>query len=68
MKPESVPREHMPAESQTIGGSTGLVYCMACGFLLSSDRKGRTERADEPCTPVRVGLRNPPGSRGTGDG
>lgn len=49
--------EHIPAPPQTIGGSTGLVYCMACGYLLTSDAKGRTKRADLTCTPVRVGLR-----------
>lgn len=57
--PESAGREHLPAEPQTISDSTGLVYCKACGFLLSSDTKGRTALAGKPCTPVRVGLRAP---------
>jgi len=51
-------REHTPASPRTIGESTGLVYCMACGYLLSSDAKGPTKRADETCIPVQVGLRN----------
>lgn len=57
---------HVPAPPQTIGGATGLVYCMACGSLLYGDRKGRTAKADKPCKPARVGLRDarvtPPGS------
>ena len=49
---------HVPAPPTTIGISTGLVYCKACGSLLYGDRKGRTAKADKPCVPVRVGLRD----------
>lgn len=49
--------EHIPASPEAIGNSTGLVYCKACGYLLTSDVKGRTKRADQPCTPVPVALR-----------
>lgn len=49
--------DHVPAEPETIGGATGLVYCMACGYLLSSDRTGPRPRAEQPCTPNRVSLR-----------
>ena len=46
--------QHIPAPLQTLGHSTGLVYCKACGYLLSSDAKGRTSRADRPCVPIHV--------------
>lgn len=48
---------HVPTPPMTLGGSTGLVYCKACGRLMYSDRKGRTGAVDQPCTPVRVTLR-----------
>jgi hypothetical protein len=50
-------REHLPAPPQTISGSTGLVYCMACGRLLNSDKKGVTPAASQPCKPVFLGFR-----------
>lgn len=61
MTTENAQREHSPAQPETIGQSTGLVYCMACGYLLSSDNKGHTARANKPCVPVHVDLRTPPG-------
>lgn len=49
---------HVPAPPRTICGSTGLVYCKACCSLLYGDRKGRTAKADEPCEPVGMSLRD----------
>lgn len=49
--------DHWRAEPQTIGGSTGLVYCIRCGHLLDSDDKGPTKRASTACEPVQIGYR-----------
>jgi hypothetical protein len=49
---------HAPAEPVTIGDSTGLVYCRQCCYLLSSDAKGRTARADQPCPVIPISLRD----------
>lgn len=48
---------HVPAPPTAIGGSTGLVYCKACGSLLYGDRCGRTAAMLRPCKPVRIGPR-----------
>lgn len=50
---------HTPAPPMTLGDSTGLVYCKACGALLTSDRRGEGtgRRVAQPCVPVRVALR-----------
>lgn len=49
---------HTPAPPIAIGQSTGLIYCMACGYLLNSDRKGITAKAGSQCIPNRLSLRS----------
>lgn len=49
---------HVPAPPKDYGSATGLVWCMACGFLLSSDSgPSKGKRAYAECRPVIVDLR-----------
>lgn len=46
--------KHRPAPPITLGGSTGLVYCKRCGYLLSSDSRGDAVGASKLCRNVRI--------------
>ena len=52
---EHVP--HKPGPPSNLGEQRGLVYCRACGWLLSSQANGPTAKMDESCRPARVKLR-----------
>lgn len=49
--------EHMPAEPMNIGQSHGLVYCMRCGYLLESPKRGKTAASERSCRRVSIGYR-----------
>lgn len=49
---------HVPDEPRTIGFSSGMVYCKACGALLRSERGvGLAARVTTPCEPIRLDFR-----------
>jgi hypothetical protein len=50
---------HVEMPPETVGSSTGIVWCYCCGYMLYSDTgPARGHKAYEPCVPIPIEFRD----------